>query len=220
MTPKDKVKLKDESEVRSMELMNCRAISEDAAEATEENSYLVEGYAARYEAYPLYELDGGVTVYEQFSKENFEGADRSDIIMQYDHAGKVFARTGNGSLIVNPDDEGLHIIADLGRTESARQLYEEIKTGMVTKMSWRFSVPDDAYQYDADKHLLTYSRISKIYDVSAVSIPANNSTSISARNFVNGEIEKENARIEAARRIAEKKAAILAKLEDNSNVNG
>ena len=212
-TPETKNKLKNGSEVRSMQLLNCRA-----KEETEDNGYIVEGYAARYEAYPLYEDEGG-TIYEQFSKENFEGADRSDIIMQYDHEGKVFARTSNGSLIVTPDDTGLHVIADLGRTESARQLYEEIKTGMVTKMSWRFTVPTEAYRYDAKKRLLTYDRISKIYDVSAVSIPANDSTSISARNFVNGEIEKENARIEAARRIAEAKARILSKLEENDNAD-
>jgi len=211
-TPENKTKMKNDAEVRSMQLLNCRAKEEN-----DEGSYIVEGYAARYEAYPLYEDWDGNVIYEQFSKENFEGADRSDIIMQYDHEGKVFARTSNGSLIVTPDDEGLHIIADLGRTESARQLYEEIKTGMVTKMSWRFTVPGDAYQYDKEKHLITYSKISKIFDVSAVSIPANDSTSISARNFVDGVINEEKARIEAARRIAERKAAILAKLEENHN---
>lgn len=213
-TPKDKTKLKNEAEVRSMQLLNCRAAETESEEA---DSYIVEGYAARYEAYPLYDdLDGNV-IYEQFSKENFEGADRSDIIFQYDHEGKVYARTSNGSLIVTPDDEGLHIIADLGRTEAARQMYEEIKTGMVTKMSWRFTVPPDAYQYDKDSHTLTYSRIGKIYDVSAVSIPANDSTSISARNFVNGLIEEEKARIEAAQKLEERKAAIKAKLGGNSN---
>lgn len=212
MTPMNKTKLKNDAEVRSMELLNCRALDET-------ESYIVEGYAARYEAYPLYEDESG-TIYEQFTKENFEGADKSDIIMQYDHQGRVYARTANGSLVVEPDDEGLHITADLGRTESARQLYEEIKTGMINKMSWRFSVPSDAYQYDKKKRLLTYSRIGRIYDVSAVSIPANDSTSISARNFVNGEIEKENARIEAAKRKEEIRERIKEKLGGNSNEDG
>jgi len=220
MTPTNKTKLKDDSEVRSMEVLCLRALEAEAEaedkEDEEEEKFIVEGYAARYEPYVLYKDEDG-DIYEQFTKENFEGADRSDIIFQYDHAGKVYARTSNGSLTVEPDDEGLHIVADLGRTESARQMYEEIKAGMVTKMSWRFAVPADAYQYDKKKRLLTYSGISKIYDVSAVSIPANDSTSISARNFVNGEIEKENARIEAARKLEETKAEILKILEANTN---
>lgn len=212
MTPKDKMKLKNDAEVRSMELLNCRAL--DEAE-----SYIVEGYAARYEPYPLFRDESG-DIYEQFSKENFEKADKSDIIMQYDHQGRVYARTSNGSLEVTPDDEGLHIKADLGRTESARQLYEEIKAGMVNKMSWRFSIPSDAYQYDKKTKTITYSRIGKIYDVSAVSIPANDSTSISARNFVDGVIAEENARIDAARRKEEIRERIKNKLGGQKNDNG
>ena len=206
MTPKGKTKVKNEAETRSMQLLNCRAVNSEEAE-----SYIVEGYAARYEAYPLYD-DGETVIYERFSRENFEEADKSDIIFQYDHEGKVYARTGNGSLIVTPDDEGLHVIADLGRTESARKLYEEIRAGMITKMSWRFSVPCDAYQYDKDTHTITYSRIGKIYDVSAVSIPANESTSISARNFVDGVIKEEKARIEATRALEERRLKLLERI--------
>jgi HK97 family phage prohead protease len=184
-----------------------------------EQSFFVEGYATTFnEEYELFR-DGHYIVMEQVDKNAFKDTDMSDVVFQIDHEGRVYARTSNGSLIVTPDDEGLHVIADLGRTESARQLYEEIKSGMITKMSWRFTVPDDAYQYDKDAHLLTYSRIGKIYDVSAVSIPANDSTSISARNFVNGLIEEEEARIEAAKRLEERKAAIKAKLGGNPNAD-
>ncbi|MBR4451562.1 MAG: HK97 family phage prohead protease [Clostridia bacterium] len=210
MTPNSKTKNKDGAEARAMAVMQLRAL-----EDKEQNSYIVEGYAARYEPYVLYEDEDGA-VYEQFTKENFEGADRSDIIMQYDHEGKVLARTGNGSLIVTPDDEGLHVIADLGRTEAARQLYEEIKAGMITKMSWRFSTDWDNYQFDREKRLLTYKAINKIWDVSAVSFPANDSTSISARNFCDGEIAKEKARIEAAEQIERRKAELIARLGGNS----
>ena len=218
MTPLDKKKNKNEAEVRSMQVLNVRA-KEAETESDEAEGFIVEGYAARYEAYPLYEDDNGNTIYEQFSKDNFEGADKSDIIFQYDHQGKVYARTRNGSLIVTPDEEGLHVIADLGRTEAARQMYEEIKTGMVDRMSWRFTVPLDAYQYDREKHLLTYSRIGRIYDVSAVSIPANDSTSISARSFVDGLIAEEEARIEAARKLEERKQALINRLEATDNAD-
>lgn len=218
MTPMDKQKLKNLANIRSMELMNIRTKTSDDKEddKEDEKSYIVEGYAARYEAYPLYEDSDG-PIYEQFTKENFEGADRSDIILQYDHNGRVYARTSNDTLKVDVDDEGLHVVADLGKTEGARQLYEDIATGMVTKMSWRFSVPDDAYQYDKKKRLLTYSRIGRIYDVSAVSIPANDSTAISARSYVDGVIAEEKERIDSEKRKAEKIAEIKKLLGGQTN---
>ena len=85
--------------------------------------------------------------------------------------------------------------ADLGRTDAAREHYGDIKTGMVTKMSWRFAVGE--YYYDAEKRTIVHKTVRKIYDVSAVSIPANDNTEINARAWVDGEIAL------AARREAE-----------------
>ena len=71
----------------------------------------VEGYATGFEAYPLYEC-GGVTIYERFERGCFDGCDMSDIIMQYDHEGRVYARNSNNTLAVDVDDNGLFIAAD------------------------------------------------------------------------------------------------------------
>jgi HK97 family phage prohead protease len=120
----------------------------------------------------------------------------SDIIYQFDHAGKVMARTSNGSLIVEPQEAGLFMAADLSRTATARAHYEDdIKTGMVTKMSWRFSV-GECY-YDSATKTLVHKTVRKIYDVSAVSIPANDNTEINARSWADGVIDLA-ARSEAA----------------------
>ena len=134
-------------------------------------------------------------MYERFERGCFDSCDMSDIIMQYDHAGKVMARTGNGSLIVEVDDTGLFTAADLGRTDAARELYEDIRTGMVTKMSWRFLLGE--YYYDAENRTIVHKTVRKIYDVAPVSIPANDNTEINARAWVDGEIAQ------AARREAE-----------------
>ena len=107
----------------------------------------------------------------------------------------MLARTGNGSLVVEADDTGLFFAADLGRTEAARSLYDDVKAGMVTKMSWRFRVGD--YYYDHENHTIVHTRIAKVYDVAPVSIPANDNTDINARAWVDGEIAQ------AARREAE-----------------
>jgi len=109
--------------------------------------------------------------------------------MQYDHQGKVLARLSNSTLGLEVDDKGLFIYADLSKSQEARELYEEIKNGLVTKMSWAFTVADE--EYDKETRTRIIKRIKKVYDVSAVSIPANDGTIISARSFINGLIEKE-----------------------------
>lgn len=151
----------------------------------------VEGYAAKYERYVLYEI-GDQTVYEEFLPECFRDCDMSDVIFQFDHAGKVFARQSNNTLTVEPDSIGLFICADLSKTSAARSMYEDIQVGNVTKMSWGFLPDYDTLEVIENGNEITirHHRIKKIYDVSAVSIPANNDTDIQARNFANGAIDK------------------------------
>lgn len=127
--------------------------------------------------------------YERIDKNAFEGADMSDIIMQYDHQGRVLARKSNGSLIVEPNDEGLFICADLSKSDASRSLFEDIETELVTRMSWAFTVAEDSY--DRETRTRTILRVRKVYDVSAVSIPANEDTLINARSYFNGVIEEE-----------------------------
>ena len=180
MTPNHKHKLKNERQIRALQVFA------PAPEAKRiDSNYYVEGYAARYEPYVLYELEDG-PIYERFEPGCFRNCDMSDIIMQLNHQGTVFARQSNGSLIVEADDVGLFTAADLGRTEAARRLYEEISTGMITKMSWGFILGD--YTYDKASRTIVHHSVKKIFDVSAVSIPANNNTEINARSWADGVI--------------------------------
>lgn len=151
------------------------------------SNYYVEGYATTWLPYKLYDDKSG-PIFEQFTKEAFSECDMSDIIMQYDHAGKVLARLSNGTLIVEPNDRGLFICADLGRSTSAKELYEEISNGLITKMSWGF-LPGD-FHFNKDSRTIIHTKVKKIFDVSAVSIPANDTTNISVRSFTDGAISK------------------------------
>lgn len=154
-----------------------------------ESDYYVEGYATTFDRpYLLYEYEG-IKYYEVIDRNALVGADMSDVIFQYDHEGKVFARQSNKTLILEADNNGLLVCADLGKTASSRGMFEEIESGLVTKMSWAFTVAEDSY--NRDTRTRTILKIKKIYDVSAVSIPANNGTEINARSFVDGVIEKE-----------------------------
>lgn len=181
MTPTNKTKFKEAAQTRAL------AVFSSGQETRRiESDHYVEGYAARYEPYVLYYDYDGQPVYERFERGCFDGCDMSDVIMQYDHAGKVLARTSNGSLIVEVTDEGLFVAADLSRTEAARDLYDDIKAGMVTKMSWRFRT--GTYYYDQETRTIVHKTVKKVYDVAPVSIPANDDTEINARAWVDGEI--------------------------------
>lgn len=161
---------------------------------------VVAGYATTFnQPYELYRFNvmGGVyIVNEQIDAHAFDDTDMSDVVMQYDHEGRVFARISNGTLELDPNEHGLHIRANLGGTEIGRQLYEEIEGGYTTKMSFGFRVGEDKREETVERNnetgvttttiLRTITKISKLYDVSAVSLPANDATSISARNFGEG----------------------------------
>ena len=151
----------------------------------------VEGYAAKYERYALFK-NGDKIVYEEFVPGCFRNCDMSDIIFQFDHSGKVYARQSNNTLTVEPDDVGLFICADLSKTSAARSMYEDIQVKNVTKMSWGFMPNYNTLEIVENGNEITirHHDIEKIYDVSAVSLPANNDTDIQARNFANGEIAK------------------------------
>lgn len=162
----------------------------------------VSGYATTFnQPYELYRFAYGGNVYivmEQVDASAFDDTDMADVIMQYNHEGRVFARGSNGTLELSPDQHGLHIRSELGGTEIGRQLYEEIKGGYTTKMSMGFRVGEDKREETVERDnetgittttvLRTILKISKLYDVSAVSLPANDATSISARNFSEGVI--------------------------------
>ena len=185
-------------------------------ENDESQSMNVSGYASTFDdPYVLFENDD-LIYREQIDRNAFDNTDMTDVIMQYDHAGRVFARNSNGTLNITTDDIGLKIDADLSGTEIGRQLYEEIRGGYTDKMSFGFVVDNDEElrTESADGRvdiLRTITNIKKLYDVSAVSIPANNATSISisTRGRIDGAIDE----IRAERREAERMAIERQRIE-------
>ena len=197
MEPKTIQKKLDEGrQYRSFDVSRFERRSADNGEK------VVKGYATTFnQPYELWRDSYGGETYifmEQVDARAFDNTDMSDVIMQYNHEGRVFARTGNNTLALDPDAHGLHIRADLGGTEIGRQLFEEIEGGYTDKMSFGFRVNKDKREETEERNeetgvrtvtvLRTILEISKLYDVSAVSLPANDATSISARNYCEGVI--------------------------------
>ena len=146
-----------------------------------DTEYYVEGFATTFDTpYLLYEYEG-MQFFEVVDRNALDGADLSDVIMQYDHAGMVYARNKMArskppSLLIEPQESGLFIAANLGLTEEARKLYSTINEGLIYKMSWAFRVSEDAY--NKETRTRTILKIKKVYDVSA-------------RSWINGAIEAE-----------------------------
>ena len=145
----------------------------------------------------LYEYDG-VKYYELISRGAFDNADMSDFIFNVNHELTPYARSKNGSLSYSIGDKFM-IEARLDKNDQRhRQLYGDIKSGRIDKMSFSFTIAEDSY--DRETRTRKILRVKKLYDVSAVTFPAYEQTSISARSFFESEREKERRFLEQEQR--------------------
>lgn len=201
----------DTREYREIECRNIDKVNIETRKG-ESGEMIVEGYATTFNM--PYELmrTKDIIVNEQVDARAFDETDMSDTIMQYDHEGRVFARVKNGTLRVEPDEHGLKVTADLGGTEIGRQLFEEINGGYTNKMSFGFTVTGEKRKRSKDEDgntviLRTITKVGRLFDVSAVSLPANDATELSIRSIGNGLIteaqEEVRAEQERMRKIGE-----------------
>ncbi len=201
-------RMKDGREYRHMEM---RAVGDP-------DEMIVEGYATTFdEPYLLYS-EPGYKFYEVIARNALDQADQSDVVMRYDHEGRVFARNSNSTLMLTTDDHGYKVRGLLGGTDLGRQIYQEISGGYTTRMSWAFKVAKDKREIieDEESGEVTFTRtileVSKVYDVAPVAIPANDATEISARSYCDGviaELKAERLRAAEAEEVRRKKLALI-----------
>lgn len=177
-----------------------------------DTNYYVEGYAATFEPYVLFYDSEGNPVYEVIEKRAFENADMSEVIMLYDHDSRVFATTSNGTLGFEIDDHGIFVYADLGRTTNSKNLFEDIEAGMITKMSWQFTIDKGGYVWNEAERTYHVTKLRKVYDFSPVSIPANDQTAINARNKFLAQEKQRKEKEGRSEKI--KRAKLLIKLSE------
>lgn len=210
--------IKENREYRSMELR--------AAEPTEvgEKNYIVDGYATTFDSpYELYR-DGKYVVMEVVDRHAFDEAYTEDTIFQYDHSGMVYARTRNDTLKLEVNDHGLKVTADLSSTEASRGVWDAIDKGLIDRMSFAFTVTGDSYEEEEMENgdivlTRTIKKIGRLYDVSAVSFPANEQTSISARNKFDGVIKEFEAERLHLQKIKEERNALKEQISRIMGVN-
>lgn len=169
----------------------------------DEESFVVEGYATTFDK--PYQLNPRQS--EVIRSTALDGADMTDVLFLLNHGGIPLARQRNGSLSIERDSHGLKVKADLCGCESAREVREAVKNGLIDRMSWAFTVAEDGWEYDKSTRTFYINRIDKVYDVSAVSRPANEGTEIHARSYLDALGEQD---VEEAREGREERARLAA----------
>lgn len=162
----------------------------------ETDGLYVEGYALTFDQPTVLAEIDGVQYKEMIDARALLNTEMSDVIFNYNHSGKVMARTRNKTLELQVDERGLFVRAKLDGTEEGRKLYEEIRGGYIDRMSFSFTVADQ--KYDKENRMRVITSIRKLYDVSAVDIPAYDTTSISARSYFEAEAEMERKALDSA----------------------
>ena len=176
-----------------------------------EPSFLVEGYASTFEPYKLMEIDG-LDYNERIDEHAFDETDMTDVVYRIDHEGKVFARSSAGTITLDIDEHGLHQVTDLSKTKAGREHFEEIKAGLYPQMSFAFTVEAD--HYDEETRTRVVDKVAKIYDISSVAFPANDTTELHIRDYFNGVIEAEKIAKAERQKAEEERRSDLAKREE------
>lgn len=150
---------------------------------------VVEGKACSFNNETVLYHWGDYEAREVIDPEAFANCDMTDVIFNYNHSGRVYARTRNNTLSLEVKEDGLYMRAVLRADDAGHvELYNDIATGTIDKMSFAFHVNKSEWSYIEDEaegkeiDLRRILEIDKLYDVSAVDIPAYDTTSISARN--------------------------------------
>ena len=176
----------------------------------ETDEMIIEGYPIIFNSPATH---GWTEIIDERALDN---TDMTDVPLKYNHDDShlIMARTRNNSLELKKDEKGLYMRATLIDTQSNKDIYKSIKSGLLDKMSFAFIVDADEYDYDTDTRKIL--SIEKLFDVSVVDMPFYDATSVYARGIEASDFEEKRQQLreqeEQRRILEEKKKEILAKL--------
>lgn len=147
----------------------------------EENSNTVEGIAVVFDR----EADMGWFT-EVIDRHAFDNTDMSDVVLNFNHDNNLLlAGTRNGSLELQVRDDGLFQRGDIIDTTTGRDVMKLVDSGLISKMSFAFTIGRDGEYWETRDDGREYRRIlniDKLYDVSLVTFPAYPQTSAWTRS--------------------------------------
>lgn len=174
----------------------------------------LEGYAALYDEETV--VDGQR---ERIERGAFEGRLDDDVRLLFNHDNNMpFARTTNGTLKLSIDERGLYYKANVIDTQAGRDLYAMVQRGDVTQSSFAFSISERSF----DEGVMVIEKVGQLYDVSPVTYPAYEATSVVARKKVEHKQPQQDMRkytledLQALRKQqAQEHEQFVAKLEES-----
>ena len=153
------------------------------SEQTDDGKMIVTGYALKFNK-PTEIRSWGAKWLEQISRSAMDTAKLDDVILSFNHNfDKLLAGTRNGSLVLSVDEIGMPISGEIVDTTEGRDVYKLIQEGLINRMSFCVEIIDDEWE-EREKELdvRTITKFGRFYDVSAVTFPAYEDTSISTRS--------------------------------------
>lgn len=145
---------------------------------------ILEGYAIVFEQETLIgDEERGFR--EIISRSALTDAIMKDVPMKYNHMDSflILARTKNKSLVLTVDDIGLKVHAELIDTSSNADVYKMVRSGLLDKMSFAFTVKNQSWDRSGNVPLRKIEAIDRLFDVSVVDTPAYDGTSIYSRSL-------------------------------------
>jgi HK97 family phage prohead protease len=136
---------------------------------------------------------------EKVSKDAFTGCDMTDVTALFNHDNnQILSRTTGqpDDLILSIKPDGLHY-EFRAKNECSKDVSENISLGFIKGSSFGFVVESQEWTYDvkqADgsvKDVRTITKFRKLYDVSPVTLPAYNKTSVALRSLEHSKPKQE-----------------------------
>lgn len=167
--------------------MQLRSIASSFETREESGELYIAGYFAVFNS--IYELWPGAT--ESVAETAFDGTLSGDIRCLIDHETRlVLGRTKSGTLTLKVDSRGLWGEVRINpKDQDAMNLYERVKRGDVDQCSFGFTIEEESFEDRGDSVHWTIKRVT-LYEVSVVTFPAYEDTSVSARKTQLKDIKK------------------------------
>lgn len=169
-----------------------RALSQSVELRQDDNGLVsVTGYAAKFNE----ETRIGNSFTEVIERGAFTDAiGRDDVVFLINHMGLPLARTKSGTLTLYQDDIGLKISADLDATDpDVQSILPKMRRGDLDKMSFAF-IPEQQEWDDSGSIPKRTIQKASLFDVSIVTTPAYDGTSIGLRSLEQHRKDQSQAR--------------------------
>jgi HK97 family phage prohead protease len=156
----------------------------------EDDKMILEGYALVFNNETLIG-DEEYGFLEEIDSRALSETKMKDVPMKYNHMDSflIIARTKNQSLSLTVDSIGLKVRAELLDTNTNQDIYKMVRSGLLDKMSFAFTVDEQVWNREGRIPKRTITKIERLFDVSVVDTPAYDATSIYARSLESMELE-------------------------------